>query len=135
MKKLICFLMILALGAGIHVQASKPIPSFKAKISNAANFQEKNTGCNAPMSGDLKGKRSMIIMANVVGPAKTPVIIWVYSLDLTTVLGPFVIFGDGQITVPVDDRDWGVIVQCTDKVEVSVYSEDGGGFNYGGENL
>jgi hypothetical protein len=135
MKKLICFLMILALGAGIHVNASKPIPSFKEKIYNVANFQEKNQGGNAPMSGDLKGKRAMIIVANVVGPAKTPVIIWVYSLDLTSILGPFVIFGDGQISVPVDDRNWGTVVQCTDKVEVSVYSEDQGGLNFGEENL
>jgi hypothetical protein len=132
MKKLFSFLlMILILGTGIHLQAAKPIPSFHQNVSYLANFQEKPNGSDN-FNSDLKGKRNMIIVAQVIGPAKTPVIIYVYSLDGRDILGPFEIDGDGQISVPIDDRLWGVIVQCDDKCQVSVYTSDGGGSTIGG---
>lgn len=134
MKKLISFLLILVLGASIQLQASKPIPSYKQKVDKAANFQEKNNGGDTYNPG-MKGKRNMLIVSNVIGPAKLPVNIWVYSLDGKDILGPFVIYGDGQISVPIDDRLWGVIVQCDGKVEVSVYTDDEGDTGSEGSNL
>jgi hypothetical protein len=134
MKKLFTFLMILALGAGIHLQlqASKPIPSFNTQIYNVANFQEKHLTGDDPNSG-IKGKRNMYIVAQIAGPSKTPIIIWVYSLDGRDILGPYILYGSGEISVPIDDREWGVLIQCSDKVVVSVYTDDEGGSTYGGE--
>lgn len=125
MKKLISILMILFFGAGIHLQASKPIPSFKTQISNVANFQEKHQGTDySNLNPDPKGKRNMIIVAQGIGPAKGPITIWVYSLDMQDVLGPFTIDGSGTITVQIDDRDWGTIIQCDGKCMVSVWTDD-----------
>ena len=132
MKKLIIFLMILALGAGINSQASKPIPSYKDHVSKAANFQEKHLGNFGPDNG-IKGKRYMVVVAQVIGPSKDPIIIWVYSLDGRDIQGPFVINdGDGQIQAEIDGREWGALVQCEDKCIVTVYTTDNPG---GGETL
>lgn len=132
MKKLITFLMILALGAGINLQASQPIPSYNAHCYKDANFQEKHHDYDGK---DQKKKRNMIIIVQVAGPSGDPAPIYItpYSLDMRTVLGPYVIYsGAGTITVPIDDRDWGVIVQCDDKVYVTVTIDDGGGSGIGG---
>lgn len=126
MKKLISFLMILILGAGIHLQASKPIPSYKVQVSKDANFQEKTNRPNGP-NYDLAGKRDMIIWITVAGPSTDPISIWVYSLDKQDILGPYILYDSGEISVPIDDRNWGVIVQCDVQVTVSVYTDDGGG--------
>ncbi len=126
MKKLITFLMILALGAGVHLQASKPIPSYNILVRNEANFQEKHHNGNAPNSG-MKEKRDMIVVIQVAGPSKAPVTIWFYSLDMQDYLGPYILLGNDQISVPIDDRNWGTVVQCTDEVIVSVWTDDEGG--------
>jgi hypothetical protein len=132
MKKLILFLMILTLGAGINLQAAKPIPSYKEKVSRVANFKEKHLGDFGPDNG-IKGKRYMVVVAQVAGPSKTPITIWVYSLDLRDIMGPYTVEGSGEIEVPIDGREWGVLVQCEDKCSVSVWTTDnpGGGGEVG----
>jgi len=135
MKKLISLLMILTLGVGIHLQASEPIPSYNVLVKNTANFQEKNHQSDTPNS-NMKGKRDMIIWAQVAGPSKTPVTISVYSLDMRDYLGPYILAGSGEISVPIDDRNWGTLVQCTDEWVVSVWTDDEGGPGVGvNENL
>jgi hypothetical protein len=124
MKKFIAFLMILTLWAGITLQASRPIPSFKANVEYRANFQEmnqSNKSNNGPNSGE-KGKRYMIVVTNVAGPVSPPISVWVYSLDGLDILGPYTLYGDDQISVPIDDRDWGTIIQCNVKCDVSVWT-------------
>lgn len=123
MKKLITMLMILTLWAGISLQASKPIPSYNVNISSTANFQEKDRNKNDPNSGE-KGKRYMIVVTNVAGPSKLPIIVWVYSLDGRDIQGPFTLYGNDEISVPIDDRDWGTIMQTTEKSTVSVWTSD-----------
>jgi hypothetical protein len=135
MKKLISFLMILTLGAGIHLQASKPIPSYNAKVSGSETFVE-NHQSNGNSAPDWVGKREMVIVAQVSGPVGTPVNIWVYSLDLQDILGPYILYDRGSITVEIDDRNWGVLIQCEYNVTVSIWSGDGGGSTIGAtENL
>jgi hypothetical protein len=103
-------------------------------IRNAENFQEKNHNGDDPNSG-MKGKRDMIIWAQVAGPSKAPVTIWVYSLDMLDSQGPFTILGGGEISVPIDDRNWGTIIQCNEDTEVSVWTDDEGGPGSVGANL
>jgi len=131
MKKIIIFLMILTLGAGISLQASRPIPSYKTKITSA-NFQEKHQSTDNSNFGQ-KGRRYMMVIAQVSGPSKDPIFIWVYSLDGRNVQGPFILFGGGEISAPIDDRDWGSIIQCANKCTVSVWTAaEPGGNNPGG---
>ena len=122
MKKFITFLMILTLGAVISLQASKPIPSYNAQIQKA-NFEE-NHQASANQNFGEKGRRYMMVMSQVAGPSKTPIFIWVYSLDGVDIQGPFIVYGSGEISAPIDGREWGAVVQCTDKIIVSVWTAD-----------
>jgi hypothetical protein len=135
MKKFLIFLMILTFGAGINLQASKPIPSYKAQI-NKENFKEKHHPTDNSKLGE-KGRRYMMVVAQVAGPSRTPVYIWIYSLDGRNVQGPYIIYGDGDISATIDDREWGSYIQCTDKCTVSVWtSSDPQGLDPSGtENL
>lgn len=121
MKTIILFILIVFLGAGSRLQAGKPIPSYNDPISHAADFREKNHN-NDPKS-DPKEKRGMIIVAQGIGPAKLPVSIWVYSIDKMDISGPFTIIGYGELIVPVDDREWGVLFECDGKAVVSVWTD------------
>ena len=47
--------------------------------------------------------------------------VWVYSLDHTTVLGPYTVLCGETLTVDIDDRDWGTLVESDVPVVVSVW--------------
>lgn len=122
MKTMIVFILMIFLGAGYQLQASQPIPSYNDPVSHRADFKEKHH--NNDPKFDPKGKRNMIIIAQVIGPAKLPVVGWVYSLDKQDILGPFTIVDDQELSVPIDDRLWGVLIECDAKVLVSVWTDD-----------
>jgi hypothetical protein len=121
MKRVVVFILVLLLSTGAHLQASKPIPSYKQPVSRLANFTEKHH--NNDSKSDPKGKRYMVVVAQVAGPSREPVVIWVYSLDGQDISGPFMIIDSGEITVPIDNRLWGVLVECEEKTVVSVYTQ------------
>ena len=49
--------------------------------------------------------------------------VWVYSLDLTTVLGPYTVSCSQPLQVEIDERDWGVYVSTEQNLLVSVWIE------------
>ena len=65
----------------------------------------------------------MMVVSQVAGPSKDPVFVWVYSLDGRDILGPYCIIGNGGLSVTVDNRLWDVMVQCSDKKIVSVWTD------------
>ena len=122
MKTLFAFLVVVFLGTTMPLQAARPIPSYKAPVTHRANFEEKHHKDGDKM--DPKGKRNMIIVSNVIGPAKLPMTIWVYSLDGKEILGPYTIIGSGELVVPIDGRPWGIVVEFEGKATVSVWTDD-----------
>ena|ERR1035438_9992668 len=124
MKKTIATLLIVLVGTVLQMQASKPIPSFQDLVARRANFTEKHHDQDS--KPDPKKKRNMIIVCQVAGPNGAPIQIWVYSLDQKDVLGPYVLIDKGTLTVPIDDREWGVLVECDTKVYMSVLTDSGG---------
>jgi hypothetical protein len=121
MKTVIAFIIILLLCTGAQLQAAKPIPSYKAPVIRVANFTEKHH--KNDLKSEPKGRRYMMVVAQVAGPSRDPIFIWVYSLDKRSILGPYTIIGSGELTVPIDDRLWGVLVKCDTKVVVSVWTD------------
>jgi hypothetical protein len=93
-----------------------PIPSYNIQIYGAANFQEnlkpfKISGAkekriqNVAVSGSTGGKASVII----------------YSLDGRDVLGPYTVYVGETLSVEIDERDWGVLVESEDDIQVTVW--------------
>jgi hypothetical protein len=74
----------------------------------------------APMEKRRLGIHVSQLIADTVSNS---VIIYVYSLDGQTILGPFYLTGNETIYVDIDDRLWGVLVESESKVKVSVWIE------------
>jgi hypothetical protein len=49
----------------------------------------------------------------------------VYSLDGQTILGPYTVYGGEILSVPIDDREWGVYVESDDEITVDVWISTG----------
>jgi hypothetical protein len=47
--------------------------------------------------------------------------VWVYSLDQTTVLGPFTVNCGETLTIAIDDGEWGVLVESDEEIIVDVW--------------
>lgn len=97
-----------------------PIPSYNIPVLGMALFQE-----NHPASvGNTEGKRRIHIQ---VSSQKTPdtlahsATVWVYSLDHATLYGPYTVFVGTTLTVDIDDREWGVMVEADEPLVISVW--------------
>ncbi len=123
MKKFLFTLSILVCSLycqlSVSAQTSRPypIPSFNVLVDPSAVFQE-TTNSNS------KGKRNIKI--HVSSPQKNDTTscfanVMVYSLDLQDALGPFHIDCGETLSVPIDEREWGVYVISDTPVIVSVW--------------
>ena len=116
---LICVLFCLQ---GTVAQTIRPwqIPSLNIPVFGSALFQENLH----PSNDNTEGRRKVYIE---VSYQKTPdtltnsVTVWIYSIDHTTVLGPYSVNYGVTLTVDIDDREWGVMVESSVTVIVSVW--------------
>jgi hypothetical protein len=107
---------------GVFAQTFRPwpIPSFNTPVIGKALFQENKHS----YPDNTEGKRRIHIKVlsqkspyTIAGSAT----VWVYSLDQTTVLGPYTVTIGETLTVDIDDREWGVLVESGQEVVVSVW--------------
>lgn len=100
-----------------------PIPSYNVLVHQYANFQEQGKSFGSQRL--TRGKRKMVIHSTC-GGTKTGCTcnVWVYSLDGLTTLGPFTLIGDDRVYVDIDEREWGVVVESSDKVCIDVWIEE-----------
>jgi hypothetical protein len=75
------------------------------------------------LSGSTREKRSQNI--TIHGTAGSFAIAWIYSLDGLDVLGPYTIYAGETLSVPIDDREWGVIIQTSFEIQVDVWVSGG----------
>lgn len=125
MKKLLYLILFLFLAQITVVHAEQPIPSFKFRLYRMANFREHNQGgSHNPFTlAGTKGKRDLNIMATSTTSTPTgQAVVYIYSSDYKTIIGPLTITAGETITVPVDDRDWGVFVISDDHLYIDVFS-------------
>jgi len=131
-KELILAVLLLLLFGLQKAFCQYPIPSYNVNVTSWANFQEhplssgvstRNSN-NAGGVGSPMAKRNMNVQVNCCGFASTDsckATVWVYSLDGETILGPFTVYGGDILSVPIDDRDWGVIVSTEVDITVDVW--------------
>jgi hypothetical protein len=106
-------------GAVAQNPVVNPIPSFNFPMNEpTAVFHETKINTN---SG--KEKRDMDVVVNTRSTYNLPVfaIVFVFRLNPIRILGPYIIFPDAQLTVPIDQGKWGVLVKCNAPVDVSVW--------------
>ena len=118
LKKMCLILFLFGLGITL-VSGQNPIPSYNVPVYHYANFQEQLKGSSTCYNN--RGKSGIVIRAN--GAMSSIAIVYVYSLDMQDVLGPFTIYGGETLTVPIDSREWGVLVESDDHISVDVWIE------------
>jgi hypothetical protein len=122
MKKLlipifVLMMIILWQPSSAQVIPTYPIPSYGVSVTGYANFRENRLSKTIPS----KEKRSVNIIVSSQGLSNCSATVWVYSLDRATVLGPFTVTCGQKLTVPIDDREWGVLVESEEEVSVDVW--------------
>jgi len=109
------FLLLLGSTLSGQVFPTYPIPSYNVAIGNYANF--------APTKGTVfyPAKAKKEINTAVRGAAGSSANVWVYSLDGQDVLGPYTVYAGETLSVDIDDRQWGVLVQSAHDIVVDVW--------------
>jgi hypothetical protein len=127
MKKFLFLTILFFVAQSSIVRAEQPIPSFHARIYHVGNFREHNnvSGHNPFQNKSTKEKRDMQIQATVAnGNPKAFAIVYVYSLDMKDILGPFVINSGESLSIPIDERDWGAFITSEDHIYIDVWSSE-----------
>jgi hypothetical protein len=100
-----------------------PIPSYNIAISTYANFRE---GLQTTHTDQLRGKRQINVQVRSGSDADNcQATVWVYSLDRITILGPYTVPCGITLTVDIDEREWGVMVECEQGVIADVWISEG----------
>ena len=134
----IIFLILISFGCSFQAYSQNcpryPIPSYNVPVDGVADFSnqssvsQKSSSLEKRSLSSPENKRDIIIR---ISSATTPgqscqARVWVYSLDLTTVLGPYYLSCRDEISVEIDDRQWGVMVDSQDTVVMDVWMDDEG---------
>lgn len=96
-----------------------PIPSYNFPISSLFTaFQEKPTH-----SAPQREKRDMdiVISSSSSNPGQVSAKVWVVKENALLALGPFTVYPDQVLSVPIDNGQWGVIIKTDDNVTASVW--------------
>jgi hypothetical protein len=129
MKKIFFISIILVIGIGCiraysQIIPTYPIPSFDIKVNGYANFREEDHSLG---SDQTEARREVDVQVKSgSGSYGGQVTVWVYTLDRTTVLGPFTVYCDDLFTTAIDYREWGVLVESEEDIIVDVWIIDDG---------
>jgi hypothetical protein len=100
-----------------------PIPSYNILVDGTANFRNALTQKDTCKNFKEKRDANIHLKSASIGNPDCRATVWVYSLDLSTILGPYQVSCGETLTVPIDEREWGVIVQSDSDVIVDVWFE------------
>lgn len=97
-----------------------PIPSYGVAIIGSAVFKNSDVRVFC-----LREKHNALVRLNSASSEDPDCqgTVWLYSLDNSSVLGPYTAFCGETLTVEVDEREWGVLVESESKVSVDVWFE------------
>jgi hypothetical protein len=125
LKKIILLAISILMVSAVFATPGNPIPSFNFNLKNRANFQENNS--SVINFGLNKERRDMNVSNDTpghgpggYGSGRIEVII--YRLDLTVVLGPFIVTAGETLTVPIDQHQWGVFTRTNHNTIISVWT-------------
>ena len=101
-----------------------PIPSYNVLVDGNATFRE---DVHKPGFDKSKQKRWMHIRVKPKGGTQLcQATVWVYTLDQSTVLGPFTVNCGETLVVEIDDREWGVLAESEEEIITDVWITTGG---------
>ena len=99
-----------------------PIPSYQVSVIGLARFCESGININAKAPA---AKRDGIVKVYTRNPEITDcrAKVWWYSLDGLDILGPYAVLCGETLTVEIDERAWGVLIETGSETLVDVWIE------------
>jgi hypothetical protein len=122
MKKAILFAAFF-LFAGLNCLVAQtypinPIPSFNYQLSEPTTvFAEVMHG----QPSREKREMDVVISSSSTHPAFVYGLVWVVKKNYAKILGPYLVFLDHKLEVPIDEGQWGVVIKCSFDVDASVW--------------
>jgi len=102
---------------------SYPIPSYNVIVNGFASFQEYQNGGTTPSD---KKKTIRVATTSLKSLSTFNMTVFAYSLDRQDRLGPFYITAGEDLSIAVDDRDWGLLIKSENEAVVDVWIEGSG---------
>jgi hypothetical protein len=127
MKKIIILSISILLVSTVfarRVKADNPIPSFNVPVTNTASFQEQVTGPSNYVPTDEKRDMNVENGAGGNRPVQGngAITVYVYRVDHSVILGPFIVSPGQTIRVTIDGYRWGVYAQTENPTIMSVWT-------------
>lgn len=97
-----------------------PIPSYDVTIIGKAVFLERIQSC--PEAQKMINVRKQCVgFTTIPEDVEPPTRIYIFSKDGINILGPYYLSCGETFSVPVDDREWGVLVDTDVEVYIDVW--------------
>jgi hypothetical protein len=99
-----------------------PIPSYNIEVNGFANFTQLTLNPVQLRVQPMEKVEMNVIIKSSTGSNDCKAKVWVYSLDNTTILGPFTVSCDQPLQVAIDTSEsWGVLVNTDEDLLISVW--------------
>ena len=97
-----------------------PIPSFNYAMNESSAYFHETKGIN-----NNREKRDMDVVVNTRSTIGIPsfAMVFVFKLSPMKILGPYFVLPGQQLTVPIDNARWGVLVSANFEADVSVWAD------------
>ena len=125
MKRIILLAISVLMVSAVFAKPGNPIPSYNFPLKNKAYFQETNSAINN--FGLKPDKRDMNVSNDTPGSKNNgfggsdEISFYVYRLDESITLGPFMVHPGETLSVPIDGKPWGVYADSHHQSVMSVW--------------
>jgi hypothetical protein len=100
-----------------------PIPSYNIPVASGhALFQKRRHVVSLDITRENREVNFKIIRP-LPGLSDCHSQVWIYSLDGVDTLGPYMVQCGETLTVEIDEREWGVLVETESDILVDVWIE------------
>jgi hypothetical protein len=120
--KRILLLIFMMCGSKLML-AQYPIPSWSIDVCKQATFEEQSGLNESPAIILAKRMVDVHVTSKKASQSSYVAAVWIYSLDRTTIFGPYYMVDDETKQVEIDDRLWGVYVETDEEITVDVWIE------------
>jgi hypothetical protein len=121
MKTKIYFFLITIIFSVNQAKAQYPIPSYVVAVTQQAYFEEQRNLALINLMPQAKRELDVQVQSPTISTVSPCATIWVYSLDRQTILGPYTLDNSDILSVPIDERLWGVFLEATYELNASVW--------------
>lgn len=123
MKNVLLFPVFFFLGVQLAF-AQYPIPSYNTTVDNRATFSEQyDSSVLTENIYNTDKKRNLNVNYHPAKTLTSDVIVYAYSLDHQTLLGPYDLFPYETLPIEIDEREWGILVYTEIEIILNVWIE------------